>query len=220
MKLPFTTQEFLQVFENYNNAVFPMQMVLYLLAAIAIFFIFKKTPISNKIITLILGFFWLWMGIFYHLTFFTVINKAAYLFGMIFILQSILLLWKGVFKNKLSFSFSKNLNCISGIVLIAFALIFYPVLGYSLGHIYPANPTFGLPCPTTIFTFGMLLITDKKHPFIILIIPFFWAIIGFMAAISLGITEDISLLITALAAMVLLNIRNKKVLSISGNKNE
>jgi hypothetical protein len=48
------------------------------------------------------------MGIVYHLVFFTAINKAAYLFGGLFIIQGILFLIYGVLQNKLSFHFQRD----------------------------------------------------------------------------------------------------------------
>ncbi|MGB8815691.1 MAG: DUF6064 family protein [Minisyncoccia bacterium] len=70
MKLPFTIEQFLKVFEQYNLSVFPMQLVLLILAAVSIFLVFKKNKSSNKIITGILAFFWIWIGVMYHFIFF------------------------------------------------------------------------------------------------------------------------------------------------------
>jgi hypothetical protein len=211
MKLPFTTEEFLKVFETYNQAVFPMQLILYLLALLIIYLCIKKKSWSDKTISAMLSFLWLWMGMVYHIIFFTAINKVAYFFGTLFILQGGLFLWKGVFQNKLKFNFTKNMYGLVGIVLMVFALIIYPIIGYAFGHVYPVSPTFGLPCPTTLFTFGMLLLLNGKYPKLILIIPFIWAIIGFSAALSLGIKEDISLLISAIIVLGLLIGRNRKI---------
>src|SRR5688572_31790059 len=102
MKTPFTVEQFFQVFRNYNQAVFPMQIIIYLISVIAIYLAFRPTSKSDKIISGILALLWLWMGIVYHLVFFTAINKAAYLFGAVFILQGILFLTFGVFQHKLS----------------------------------------------------------------------------------------------------------------------
>ena len=151
------------------------------------------------------------MGIVYHIVFFTAINKAAYLFGGIFIIQGMLFLIFGVFKSKLSFNFKKDKYGITGLSLILFALVVYPLLGYFFDHIYPFSPTFGLPCPTTIFTFGFLLLNIKKCPIIILIIPFVWSIIGFMAALQFGIFEDIGLIVASLISVSLLSSRNRKL---------
>lgn len=209
MKPPFTLEQFLEVFKNYNKAVFPMQIALYLLSAIAIYLVIKPNPKFDKIISIMLSFLWLWMGIVYHIIFFTAINKAAYLFGGLFIIQGILFLVFGVFQNKLSYQFQKDKYGITGMILILFSLIVYPVLGYFLGHVYPSSPTFGLPCPTTIFTFGILLCSKKRCPMIILVIPFLWSVIGFMAAFQFGILEDTVLLIAGLLSVSLLIYRNR-----------
>jgi hypothetical protein len=209
MKPPFTVEQFFEVFKNYNETVFPMQIIFYLISAVVIYLVIKPNPISDKIISIILSFFWLWMGIAYHLIFFTTINKAAYLFGGLFITQGILFLVFGVFQNKLSFNFNKDIYGITGISLIIIALVIYPIAGYFFGHIYPSSPTFGLPCPTTIFTFGFLLFNNKKCPVTIIIIPFVWAVVGFTAAIQFGVFEDTGLLVASLITTSLLIYRNK-----------
>ena len=211
MKPPFTVEQFLNVFKHYNETVFPMQLVFYLVSAMAIYRAFKPTPKSNQIISGVLAFLWLWMGVIYHLIFFTEINKAAYLFGAIFILQGILFFTFGVFQNKLSFKFRSGIYGVTGVILILFALIVYPLLGYALGHRYPSSPTFGLPCPTTIFTFGLLLLTDRKCPVAILIIPLIWSVIGFTAALNFRILEDTGLLVSGLLAVPMLFIRNRNI---------
>ena len=209
MKPPFTLQQFLEVFTSYNEGVFPMQVLFYLMGAIAIYLALKPNAHSDKIISSIMAFFWLWMGVVYHLIYFTDINKLAYLFGAFFIIQGVLFVVLGIFQNKLSFQFRADKFGITGMILMVFALIIYPILGYFLGHIYPSSPTFGLPCPTTIFTFGLLLLNQKKCPICILIIPFIWSIIGFMAAFQFGIFEDMGLILSSLITTSLFIYRNK-----------
>ncbi len=213
MKPPFTIEQFLQVFKNYNLAIFPMQIIFYLLAATVIYFSIKKSSASDKMINVTLSFFWIWMGIVYHIIYFSVINKVAILFGTVFIIQGLLFLYFGVFKSVLSYKFESNRYGITGAIIIAFALLFYPVLGYIIGHVYPTSPTFGLPCPTTIFTFGLLLWSAKKLPLTILIIPFLWSIVGFFAAFSLGIFEDSGLPIAGLTSIVMVLVHNKELKS-------
>lgn len=210
MKLPFTIDQFLEVFRDYNLAVFPMQVVFYLVAALAIFFSLKKNSWSDRFIAALLSFLWLWMGVVYHLIYFTAINKAAYAFGTLYLGQATIFLFFGVYRRTLSFKFGRDIYGITGGLLILYALAIYPVIGYLLGHAYPESPTFGLPCPTTIFTFGLLLWTDRKFPRGILVIPFLWSIVGFMAAFSLGIREDIGLMVSGVVATGLLLMRNRK----------
>ncbi len=210
MNLPFSVEQFMGVFEKYNTAVWPMQIALVLMALLALFLSLKKFPNSDKIISMFLGFFWLWIGIVYHLIYFSSINKAAYLFGILYIIQGLIFIFAGIMKSNLSFKFRPNSYGIVGSFFILYALIIYPILGSFLGHVYPKKPTFGLPCPTTIFTFGLLLWTDKIVPKYVLIIPLIWSIIGFGAALSLGVKEDYGLLIAGVFGSILMIIRDRK----------
>lgn len=209
MKTPFTLDQFLKVFKNYNETVFPMQVILLMAGIAAIYLAIKPAYKSDKVISIILALLWLWMGVVYHLIFFSSINKAACLFGAVFILQGILFLIHGVFISNLSFKFRPDMYGTTGILLILFALIVYPVLGYFIGHTYPFAPSFGLPCPTTIFTFGLLLLSDKNCPVSILVIPFIWSVIGFTAAIYFGFLEDTGLIVAGLFAVIVLLMRNR-----------
>jgi hypothetical protein len=208
-KMPFTIDQFLDVFEKYNLAVWPMQIILVALGVGATFLVFKNTRSSDKIINGILGFFWIWIGIVYHLAFFTAINKAAYIFGALFIFQGLLFIYLGVVRSNLSYKFRPTFNGIAGLLFLIYAFILYPLLGHAFGHAFPRNPTFGLPCPTTIFTFGILLWALKPPPLAILVIPLVWSIIGFGAARSLGIREDTGLVVAGIVGTALIWIYNK-----------
>jgi len=228
MNLPFNKEQFLDVFQTYNNSVFPAQIIFYVIALFAIFLAVKKYKYSDNIITLSLAFFWLWMGVVYHIIYFSVINKAAYIFGILYIIQSLLFLYYGLYKKVnpsltfgegslpaagrggvLSFRYQRGLHGYTGSILMLYALIIYPAIGYLAGHVYPKAPAFGLPCPTTIFTFGMLLWTEKHLPVTLIIIPVIWSIIGFLAALYLGIYEDTGLLASGLIASILLLSKTK-----------
>jgi hypothetical protein len=210
MQLPFTITDFLNVFKNYNEAVFPIQIIFYVIAFICIYLLFAKKEKSGAFISTVLAFFWLWIGIIYHIIFFSSINKAAYFFGTLFIIQGILFFYLGLIKKSLSFNYQRSVNNIIGFIFILYALIIYPLLGILFGHHYPSTPTFGLPCPTTIFTFGILLFINKKISVLVLLIPLVWSIIGFGAALNLSIYQDYGLLIAGLTGFILLLFVNKK----------
>src|SRR5688572_8331617 len=101
--MPFTPEQFFQVFERYNQAVFPMQIVLSLAALAAVMMVVKPKEFCDEIPSGLLGFFWLWTGVVYHLIFFTEINAAAYIFGAAFVFQGLLFLYEGLLKKRLRF---------------------------------------------------------------------------------------------------------------------
>jgi hypothetical protein len=209
MSLPFSAEQFFGVFEKYNNAVWPAQIVLYVLAAAILYFVFKPNKNSSKIISAILAFFWLWMGVVYHWVFFSPINPAAKLFALLFIAQGALFAYIA-FSGKVTFSFTKNWRSYLGLFFAIFGPVIYPIIGYFLNHKFPSSPTFGLPCPTTIFTLGILLMATRLPKYTV-IIPFIWSLIGFSAAISLGVKEDISLLVAGVVSFVVIMFFQEKI---------
>lgn len=202
MKLPFTIQQFLDVFHKYNNSVYPLQIFFVLLAGLTILIAYRGSKKYQKCIFFILAALWFWMGAVYHIGYFSEINKAAYLFGSLFILQSLLLLVYGITRATF-FTFQKNINGITSAILLVYALLIYPLIGYFSDHGYPYSPTFGLPCPTTIFTLAIFLLAQPRLPFYLAIVPLLWSVIGFSAAFSLGIYEDTGLIISGLSFAVL-----------------
>ena len=195
--MPFTTEQFFEVFTKYNQFIFPMQFVLFWAASAAILLTISRKPSFDKIISGILAFLWIWAGIVYHLIFFTRINSGAYIFGAMFIAQGVFFFHQGVVENRLSFRIKPDFSGIWGAAFITYALVVYPLIGFLLGHVFPASPTFGVPCPMTIFTFGLLMWTNQKLPLFLLVIPLLWSIIAGTATWYFGIAEDFGLPVAA-----------------------
>lgn len=209
MNIPFTAQQFLDVFRTYNLALHPIQYLWILIAIIAIVYLHLKNPLKNRFINLFLGLIWIWTGLIYHIKFFSQINKAAYIFGAVFILQGVFFLIERFFRNKLEFELTKSWKTYVGYFFIVFGLLIYPLIGLILGYDFDNIIILGLPCPTTIFTFGLLMLTTKRFPKYLLIIPTLWAFVGTSAAFNFGIYQDIMLIISAIVADVWLILRKK-----------
>lgn len=204
MKLPFTAEQFFDLFRQYNEAVWPAQIVLNLLALAAVGLWIWWRPNSGRLISAILGLLWAWTGIAYHLIYFTAINKAAFAFGMVFLAGSGAFLWAGVIKGQLAFTSANVIHRILGSVLVVYALLLYPALSGLFGHGYPAMPTFGVPCPTTIFTIGMLYLLSAPFPRYVLAAPVMWSAVGSQAAFLLGAYQDFGLLVAGIIAIFLI----------------
>jgi len=210
MSLPFTTNQFLDVFTRYNDAVWPAQLLIYFLGVLCITIALRRGKYAGSVISLILSILWLWMAVFYHFVFFSRINQAAWVFGSLFTLQSLIFVYAGAIAHRLSFHFRRDACGFGGALLLVYALILYPALCYLLGRVYPGAPTFGLPCPTTIFTLGLLLWAMPRIPVYVVVVPLAWSFIGVCAALSLSITEDVGLLIAGLMATLLIVFRKTK----------
>lgn len=199
MSLPFTQQQFLEVMARYNEAVTPLQIGLVLLGASAYGALMVRRRDSDRVISAILAGLWTWAALVYHFIFFRAINPAATLFGAAFLGAALLFLWAGVLRGRLVFDCESRGRRIAGHAMIGYALVGYPLLSALLGREFPAIPTFGLPCPTAIFTLGMLAFLSASSPRSVFVIPIAWAFVATQAAFLLGMHEDLGLLAAGLA---------------------
>jgi hypothetical protein len=200
--LPFTTEVFFSLFEQYNRTIWPAQVIAYALGLVALRLAVKPVPHSGRIIGAILALFWTWNGIAYHLLFFASINFLAPLFGLVFVIEALLLGWTSTVRGGVTFGFRPGLARWAGLGLAIFAMAVYPLLGWLLGHGWPRAPMFGVaPCPITIFTIGMLLLAEGRPPLHLALIPLLWSLVGGSAAFLLEVPEDAALPLAGLIGL-------------------
>ncbi|TJW51129.1 MAG: hypothetical protein E5X65_24725 [Mesorhizobium sp.] len=202
--LPFTRDQFLANLVSYNEGIWPVQVVAFALGLLAVALLFWRTRMADRLIAGILAIMWLWTGVAYHWFHFTRINEAALIFGVLFVAQGAILAYVGLVRNQLRFGLTFGPAAIVGIGFVAYAAIFYPLLGIWTGHAYPEMPVFGVtPCPVTIFTFGFVLLAKPPVSRWVLAIPFIWSLIGGSAAFLLGVPQDWLLLVSGVVAVPL-----------------
>jgi hypothetical protein len=212
MDLPFTQQQFFDVFATYNEAVWPIQVVAYVVGALAAVAAFRGGRIADRVVSGVLAGLWIWVGAVYHYLHFADVNPSARVFALLFVVQGVVFLLGGVVFHKLSFGFSTRPAALVGAALIAVAAIVYPLWGALAGHVYPRAPLFAVtPCPLTVFTFGMLLLARNRVPLGMIAIPFLWSMIGGSAALFLGVPQDLTLPVAGLVGSALLIHRNRSL---------
>jgi hypothetical protein len=201
--LPFTTEQFYGVFASYNESVWPMPFVLGAVGFAIPFFLLKPAPAGSRIISTALALLWLWPALTYCFLFFTRISGSGWLIGALLFAGGLWLGWVGGVQGRIHFSPRVDLRGLIGGVFLFYALIAYPLVGLAVGHRYPAMPTFGLPCPVTIFTVGMLMLTTAPVPRSVFIAPALWGLVGGTSAtFLLGVYQDAALLIAGLVSVV------------------
>lgn len=213
--LPFSYEQFLELFAVYNNAIWPAQVVAYGLAVVMLVGLARG---ASKLVGAGLALMWLWTGIGYHWLYFTGINKAAWAFGLLFVVQGLLLLAMSVASDRLKFGRGEGPIGMLGWAFVAYATVVYPLLGLWTGHSYPEMPMFGVtPCPVTIFTFGLLLLARPTVSRWVLVVPFVWSLIGGSAAFLLRVPQDWFLLFSGLAVVpvVMRDLRRRRTASLA-----
>ena len=200
--LPFTTEEFFEIFAHYNAAIWPAQIGAAALGLVALILLFRSGRVASRVIALILAAFWLLMGIGYHLLFFTRINILAYPFDLLFVAQAALLVVDGVIRRQIAFRTEPGRRGWLVWTLIAYGLVIYPLIGLFGSHPYPMTPLFGVaPCPTTIFTLGLLLFSNANWR--LFVIPLVWSVVGGSAAVLLAVPQDYGLILAGAIAATL-----------------
>jgi hypothetical protein len=202
--MPFSRDQFLGVFASYHEEWWLAVWFFYAGAAVVLAAIGKcSARTAFRVAAFCLGIAWAWIGVAYHWMHFRPINPAAGAFAGLFLAQGLLFLKQAVLPGGGRFERPAGLPRLLGGGLAAYSLVIYPVLGYLSGHGYPNGPSFGLPCPTTIFTFAVLLLTvsDFQKLLWLAAIPVAWSFIATFAAIEFGIVEDWALLPSALIAV-------------------
>ncbi|CAN7767178.1 DUF6064 family protein [Variovorax sp. LjRoot290] len=208
--LPFTRDQFFTLFGAYNEAVWPVQVLSYVLGGAMVVLVVRPSRAGGRVIGLALALMWVWTGIAYHGLFFSSINKAALLFGVLFVVQGGLLFYAAVWKGRMAFGVGRGSGAWLGWAFVVYAAAIYPLLGMWMGHRYPEMPMFGIsPCPVTIFTLGLLLLTTTPVSRWLFVIPILWSLVGGSAAILLGVAQDWLLLFSGVAVpLVVLRNRN------------
>jgi hypothetical protein len=196
MQLPFTREQFFDLFVAYNEALWPAAVALWIASVLVALRLSAHRPHDRWISALLAG-HWAWSALAYHVAFFTSINPAAWLFAALFLGQGALFFRVGVVQRSLSFAPWGNAWAPLAWVLIAYSLA-YPVIN-AIDHLSLLRIlTFGLPCPTTIFTAGVLMLATPRC-WSLSIVPVVWSAIGGSAAFLLGVPADIALPVAGIA---------------------
>lgn len=204
VNIPFTTAEFHGVFSAYNAAVWPMQLPLMALGVLAVLLLVRQRSYSSVGISAILTILWSWQALAYHLAFFTAINPLAYGFAVLFLGGAAVFCWQGVVRRRLIFKPSPGWRMRAGWGLLIFAGFIYSAWTYLAGHRYPAVPTFGLPCPTTLFTIGLLAFLVAPYPRSPFVVPVLWCFVGSQAAFVFDVPQDLGLVVAGVVGTLLL----------------
>jgi hypothetical protein len=203
----------LALFAEYNPTIWPLHLVAYAgAAAVIALLVLRPSRLADRITSTFLAALWLLIGIVFHGLFVRELDVAqSVIYAAAFIAQAALLLHLGVVGDRVRYRPARSVSSLIGWMAIGYALVVYPLIGIALGHPYPQAPLFGAaPCPTTIFTFGLLLLAAPPLPKVLLVVPLAWAVVATPAAVGRGVLEDIALLSVAVVAVLLVAFDNRR----------
>jgi hypothetical protein len=200
MQLPFTRDQFFDLFVAYNDALWPAVVALWIGSTVIVARRLSAPRQHDRWVSAFLAGHWAWSALAYHVAFFTSINPAAWLFAALFLGQAVLFFRVGVVQRRLSFAPWGSAWAPLAWGLIAYSLA-YPFINAIDHHSLLRSPTFGLPCPTTIFTAGVLMLATPRC-WSLSMVPVIWAAIGGSATFLLGVYADVALPIAGVALAI------------------
>ncbi len=209
--IPFSADVFFSFLAQYNAAIWPTQIVTSLMALSVVYLALRPARHSGRIISGMLAVLWLWTGGVYHLSFFARINFWDLGFGVLFIIQSLLLIWSGVVRDRLAPAKIVTTTVSTlGLATLAVAFIFYPLLSAILGRTLAEIAWVGsAPAPTVILTLGLLCLCGTARLWGLAVIPLLLCLTGSLVAYLLPLPQDWLLLPVALGTLAAFMIKRK-----------
>ena len=207
------TNQLIDLFTRYNQDLWPLHVVLYVVGvALLALILLRPGSGSDRIVSYGLAAIWLWLGIVFQGIYVLDVNATAgVVYAVLFAVGALLFAQAGR-RGTLRYTAHHGASSWLGWAVLAFALVVYPILGALGGHAYPEAPLFGMaPCPTTIATFGLLLLAAPPVPRRVLVVPALWALLAPPAAIEQGVTEDAALLVTGVVSVLVILLRDRAV---------
>lgn len=201
MQLPFTPDQFLDVFGSYNQALWPGALALWMATVLSVAHLLTRGVRASVAFSWLLAVHWAWAGSVYHLLYFRRINPAALVFGVAFIAQAVLFAWYGGISRSVEFEPRGSWRSRIGVGLLVYAVL-YPALNLAFGLGYPRIPTFGVPCPSTILTIGGLMLVRSPVTGRLAIVPLLWSAVGGSAAFLFAVRADLALVLAGILLLV------------------
>jgi hypothetical protein len=196
--LLFSPRTYYRLFELYNAAVWPLQIVTLALGVAILVLIVRGQAWSGRVVPALLAALWLFVAWAYLLERYDTINWAARYFAIGCALQAAVLVWTGVIRNRLRFD-TRNITGKVGLALFLYALVLHPLIAPFTGRPITQAEVFGLaPDPTAVATLGALLATTRAH-WHLLVIPLLWCVVTGLTLWAMESPE--ALLVPVLAAL-------------------
>jgi hypothetical protein len=204
--IPLTAEALFSLYGGYNRALMPAAFFGLALCAFGIVLAARPFAGSDRLLSAILAGFWLWNGAVFHFGSLAPLTWAAWIFGAVFLLQGLMLLWAGAVRGRIAYTTSADLPGLAAAILLGLA-IFYPALDMLAGRAWPGLQFTGtLPAPTVLATLGFLLMAQRRI-IALAVIPLLWALLHGATAFSLGIWQDMAMALAACGGFLLLLVR-------------
>ena len=177
--LLFSPRTYHRLFELYNLAIWPAQLVGAAIGLAIVALLIGKRGHRDRIIAGLLAACWLWVAWAFLYQRYAQINWVATWFAAAFAFEALLLVGLGVFAGRTVFSASRGTVFWIAIALLAISVVAYPLFAPLAGRPWPTAETFGVtPDPTAIGTLATLVLIRGRIRWLLLVVPLLWCAVA------------------------------------------
>jgi hypothetical protein len=172
--LMFSAKTYYRMFELYNLAIWPAQLVALVAGLATLFCVARGGVPAGRVAAALLAACWLWVAWAFHAQRYADINSAGAHFGIAFALQALLLLWFGSARGRIAFTHVRPAIRRPALGVVTLALLGYPMMVAIGGRSWKQMEFFGVaPDPTALATLGLLALARPGH-WLLWPIPLLW----------------------------------------------
>lgn len=176
--LLFSPRTYYRLFELYNAAIWPAQVVAVALGVGVVVLLRSGAGARGRLFAGILSACWLWVAIAFLAGRYASINFAATYFAWAFGVEAGLLAGIGVVGGRMEFEWPADGAQRVGLAMFVFALLAEPLVGPALGRTWKQVEIFGVaPDPTVIATLGLILLVRMRRRWLLMVVPVLWCFV-------------------------------------------
>ncbi|HYG91711.1 MAG TPA: DUF6064 family protein [Azospirillum sp.] len=176
--LLFSPHTYYRLFELYNAAIWPGQMLAMALGLAVVVLLGARRPWRGRAVSAILAACWLWVAWGFLFTRYATINWTAVYMAAAFAVEALLLVLVGVVGDRLGGRRQEHWTGRAGLGFVLFALLIQPLVGPLAGRAWSQVELFGVaPDPTVVATLGVLLTVERAR-WELLAIPLAWCAVS------------------------------------------
>lgn len=173
--LLFSPRVYYRLLELHNLAVWPAHILTVLFGLAALYLLSSPGRSRDRFVFLALGAIWLWVAWSFLWHRYASINWAAAYVAPFYALEGLLIISIGSVRGALPFPADRKIPFLSGLALLAFSLVGYPLIAPGLGRPWLAAEVFGIaPDPTATAALAILALSRSRMRWLLMIIPFLW----------------------------------------------
>ncbi len=176
--LLFAPRVYYRLIALHNEAVWPLHILMAALGLAIIYRLIMPSVASMRVLAVILGAVWLWVGWSFVWERYATINWAVAYVAPLFAVQALLLLGLALDGRGPARLALGSVSGMAIIGLLIFAIAGYPLIAPLMGRDWTASEAFGIaPDPTAVATLAILALCQGRMGAAAMILPTLWCVI-------------------------------------------